>query len=86
MTAPAEPDAAEGAAPGDAASAESSALTLDCEPAGRGTVAVTARLGGEPVHADTLTLAKAKDRDRFAAAVAKCCLAVDPAEVAAELL
>ena len=82
MTAPAE-DAPAAPPP---VGAEPPALTLDVEPAGRGTVAVTARLAGEPVHADTLALARAKDRDRFAAAVAECCPALDAAAVAAELL
>ena len=65
---------------------QSDVLRLHVEDAGRGTAAVTARLGGEPLHVDTFNLSRAKDRDRFAAAVADLCPALETADVAAELL
>ena len=61
-------------------------LRIVAEDAGRGTATVAARLGGEPIHVDTFNLSRAKDRDRFAAAVADLCPALEAADVAAELL
>ena len=70
----------------DAIPPADTALTLHAGRTRRGVTAVTARLSGETVHADTLNLARAADRNRFAAALAERCPALAAADVADELL
>ena len=82
----------EGASPPDATGPGGSGgliegdLTLQAEGTSRNLTTVATRLNDRPAHADTINLARAINRRRYAAALVKHCPALDAGAVETELL